>query len=91
MISNRYGQANNKYMRSYNPNEESKYTTYLDASNSYGWGMSKTLPYKDLEWVDDKEVENVKPERIDPNGDAGCILQVNLEYPKYMTCLMVIL
>ena len=32
MISNRYGKANNKYMKSYVPSEESKYITYLDAT-----------------------------------------------------------
>ena len=36
MISNRYGKANNKYMENYNPDEESKFITYLDANNLYG-------------------------------------------------------
>ena len=44
MISNRYGKANNKYMENYNPDEESKFITYLDANNLYGWGMSQKLP-----------------------------------------------
>ena len=48
MIAHRYGEANNKYMKSYNSNEESKYITYLDAKNFYGWGMSQKLRYKDL-------------------------------------------
>lgn len=30
-IAHRYGQANNKYMQNYCPNEESKYLMYLDA------------------------------------------------------------
>ena len=44
--------------------------------------MSQKLPYKDFECVDDKEVENLKPEEIDPDGDTGYILQVDLESPK---------
>ena len=82
MISNRYGKANNKYMENYNSDEESKFITYLDANNLYGWGMSQKLPYKNFRWLDETSLKNLEPTQLDAKDDTGYILQVDLEYPK---------
>ena len=37
MISKWHGKANNPHMKYYNPNLPTKYITYLDANNLYGW------------------------------------------------------
>ena len=40
-IAKRYSEANNKYMKNYDPDKPSKFIQYLDANNLYGWGMSQ--------------------------------------------------
>jgi len=45
IISKRYARANNKYMgEAYNPNQSSKFVSYTDCNNLYGYSMSKKLP-----------------------------------------------
>ncbi|CAH3016459.1 unnamed protein product, partial [Porites evermanni] len=38
-ISKRYAEANNKYMKNYDPEKKSTFIQYLDANNLYGWAM----------------------------------------------------
>ena len=81
-ISHRHGKANNKYMRDYNPQEESSYLMYLDANNLYGWAMSQPLPYRDLQWKDFKDPEEIILDNYHENSNNGIILEVDLEYPE---------
>ena len=78
LISNRYSKANNKYLKSYDPKQESKHT-YLDANNLYGYAMSKFLPTSGFKWIDPEEFDLNK---YTSNSLKGCILEVDLEYPK---------
>ena len=39
-IPKRFSKANNKYMKLYDNSKSSKYITYFDANNLYGWAMS---------------------------------------------------
>ena len=44
IISHRHAKANNEYMGTeFDPAKESKFISYLDANNLYGWTMSKPL------------------------------------------------
>ena len=87
----RYAKANNKYMKSYNNNEESSYIQYLDANNLYGWAMSKKLPTNGLKWLETLETSalarsnEINEEFIkdyDENTNKGYILEVDIKYPK---------
>ena len=78
-ITKRYGCANNKYMGDqYDPNKPSKYITYLDANNLYGWAMSQPLPIGDFKWLTEEEFDEMMS---DHTKIMGCTLEVDLEYP----------
>ena len=78
IISRRHAKANNKYMGvKYNKNEKTKYITYLDANNLYGWAMRKPLPTGEFKWMNENELDSWK----NMPGGYGCILEVDLEYP----------
>ena len=83
IISNRYGEANNKYMKSYNKNKASKYLMYLDANNLYGCAMSEKLPTHGFKWLTSGEMENLFNNQIVQVWEkTPCILEVDLEYPE---------
>ena len=58
-ISKRYAEANNKYMKDYNPDKPSTYIQYLDANNLYGWAMSQSLPTNGFKWMKNLAKETV--------------------------------
>ena len=87
-VSKRYAEANNKYMKDYNPNKETSYIQYLDANNLYGWAMSQQLPTHGFKWMKDITVEKVDEILEKANhsmsniGRKGYIFEVDLEYPE---------
>ena len=84
IISNRYGEANNKYMRKgFNKNKPSKYLMYLDANNLYGCAMSMKLPTHGFKWLTSGEMEKLFNNQVVQIWEkTPCILEVDLEYPE---------
>ena len=84
IISNRYGEANNKYMRKgFNKNKPSKYLMYLDANNLYGCAMSEKLPTHGFKWLLDREIGKLFNNQVLQVWEKiPCILEVDLEYPE---------
>ena len=75
MISNRHGRANNKFMKEqFDSSRPSKFVTYLDANNLYGWAMMKPLPVGNFHWMTGDELERWR--------EFPCVLEVDLEYPE---------
>ena len=89
-ISKRYAEANNKYMKNYNPEKESTFIQYLDANNLYGWAMSQNLPTHGFKWMRDLTKKKVLDILENANhsmnnlGKKGYIFEVDLEYPEHL-------
>ena len=81
-IANRYGEANNKYMKTYNEKAPTKYIMYLDANNLYGWAMSQYLPTGNFKWLSQNQIEKTNLGKYTENNNKGLILEVDLEYPQ---------
>ena len=79
VISHRKAEANNKYMKSYDPEKPSKFITYLDANSLYSWSMIQYLPYGGFKWIDP---EGFSLDNVRADSDIGHILEVDLTYPK---------
>jgi hypothetical protein len=92
MITHRHAEANNKYMKKYNPDSPSSYIMYLDANNLYGHAMIQKLPYGNFNWV--KCLSNYFYRHVDKDGKeyftcdfnaddhTGLIVECDLEYPE---------
>ena len=89
-ISKRYAEANNKYMKNYNPGKESTFIQYLDANNLYGWAMSQNLPTHGFKWMKNITKETLMEILEKANhsmsnlGRKGYIFEVDLEYPPHL-------
>ena len=81
-IANRYGKANNKYMKNYDDKASTKYIMYLDANNLYGWAMSQYLPTGNFKWLSQNQIEKTNLGKYTENSKKGLILEVDLEYPQ---------
>ena len=81
-IANRYGKANNKYMKEYDEKAPSKYIMYLDANNLYGWVMSQYLPTGGFRWMKQKQIDKLNLASYEEDSKKGFIAEVDLEYPS---------
>ena len=58
----------------FDPAEESKFISCVDANNLHGWAMSKQLPTSGFKWMTDNELDDWK--------HHSCFLDVDLECPE---------
>ena len=84
----RHAEANNRYIKDVNDNEN--YLLYINANNPYGWGMSENLPISSFGWcqINEDEIRS-----YDTISDIGYIVEVDLIVPNrrtFTTILMII-
>ena len=76
-ISNRYSKVNNKYLKSYDPKQESKLIIRLDALQ--GYAMSKFLAISGFKWINLKEFDL---DKYTSHSQRRCVLEVDPQYLK---------
>ena len=84
-IAKRYIEANNKYMKNYDPEKPSIYMSHLDIKNFYGWKMSDYLPYGGFKWLENND--NFDINSISEKSPIGYIHEIDLEYPDELHAL----
>ena len=80
MVSKRHAKANNPYVADYNPDKESNYIMYYDATTSTDLRMSQPLPYSGFKWLT-KNKDRKFGRRTEGKGQ---IFEMDLEYPKHL-------
>ena len=83
-IANRYREANNKYLKSYDSNKPSSYIIYFDLTNLYGFCMNKMLPENQFHFISEDEIRKMDIMNIPDEGMHGYILEVDLDYPELL-------
>ena len=83
-ISNKYSKANNKHLTLFDTKRPTKYITYLEKSNLYGYATSKYLPKGRFNgWI-------LQRNSLDKyNSSRACASEADLEYLN--NCIMIIL
>ena len=66
-------------MKNYDPKTPSKFITYLDINNLYGWPVSGCITYGGFKWI--KNADNFEVNSIREKNLIGYILEVDLKYP----------
>ena len=72
-------------MKNHDPKKASKFITYLDMNDLYGWAMSDYLPYGRFKWL--KNIDKFDVNSISEKGPTGYILNVDQKYPDELHLL----
>ena len=79
-IAKRYAKVIIKYINDYDSKKPSKFITYLDMNNLYGWGLSEYPLYGGFKWLEN--VDGFDVNSVNEKCPIGYFLKVDLEYPN---------
>ena len=71
-VSKKYSKASNRYLKSYDPKQQSNNIIYLGANNLYGYSISKFHPTSCFKWTDLKEFDSNK---CSSNRSNNCVFK----------------
>ncbi|XP_053214135.1 uncharacterized protein LOC128397434 [Panonychus citri] len=79
----RYEKANIPDTEDYDNTKKTKYMTYLDVNNLYGFALQQTLPISDFKFEEEANFEIIYEKCMtgDENNECGYVLEVDLVYP----------
>ena len=80
-ISNRDSKTNNKYVKSDDPKQKTKYIIYLDAKGLYGYEMAKFFLTSRFKGIYHKKLDL---NEHTSNSSKACVLKVDLKYSKQL-------
>ena len=79
IASSRYAIANNKYMKNYDPSQESYYITHYDINSMYSHIMrSYPLPYDEFSFLTNEEIRDFNIWDYDINSEYGYVLNIDI-------------
>ena len=92
-IAKRYSEANNKYMKDFTPEKESKFISYLDVNNLCDWAICERLPTHGFKWMKESQLTNEEVIKLLDQRitDHGHLFEVDFEYPKELWDLIMII
>ena len=83
-VIRKYGIGNNKFLPNYDDGKKTTYLEYLDANNLYGYAMNRKLPLNRYKWTDQSIFTDDAIKNYDDEDNKGYLLEVDVEYPKYL-------
>lgn len=82
ICSNRYAEANNKYMQTgYDPSKKDKFIMYYDISSMYGTAMLNFLPCGAFQFLDPEAMED-KFWELNADSSIGYFVEADFSYPR---------